>query len=88
MINTVEPESNRSGLGQPRYRCVSISNNHFSELRVNELNFKTERTSIYANYTRFIPIHQLLLDRGPETYLYKCLCAFSHGVMPAVLYSV
>ena len=32
---------------------------HFSELGVNELYFKTGRTSIYANYTRFIPVHQL-----------------------------
>ena len=32
---------------------------HFSELGVGELYFKTGRTSIYANYTRFIPIHHL-----------------------------
>ena len=32
---------------------------HFSELGVNELYFKTGRTSIYAKYTRFIPVHQL-----------------------------
>ena len=32
---------------------------HFSELGVSELYFKTGRTSIYANYTRFIPVHQL-----------------------------
>ena len=32
---------------------------HCSELGVSELYFKTGRTSIYASYTRFIPIHHL-----------------------------
>ena len=42
---------------------------HFSELGVGELYFKTGRTSIYANYTRFIPIHHLNECRTEEQRL-------------------
>ena len=50
---------------------------HFSELGVSELYFKTGRTSIYANYTRFIPIH----------HLNECLTE-EQRLTPAMLYLV
>ena len=46
---------------------------HFSELGVSELYFKTGRTSIYASYTRFIPIHTGRRSAVGNVCGYRCV---------------
>ena len=58
--------ANRVVLVSPDTDVLVLLIHHFSELGVSELYFKTGRTSIYANYTRFIPVHQLCENMTEE----------------------